>query len=83
MNFEISDILTLNDNNDYVIVSIINYLNEDYAFLIDINNKNNIIYSKINNDKITVLDKKNKELINTLNKLFEKTTHEFLKNELH
>lgn len=38
----IKDILTLDDNNDYVVVSKINHNNKYYYYLMDKNNKSNI-----------------------------------------
>lgn len=79
MKYEISDIVTLNDGNDYVVVSIAKYLDDDYAFLIDINNKRNAFYARIKEDNLIALGSKNEELIEILTKLFEKPVFDFLK----
>lgn len=41
MDINIKDILTLNDNNEYIVVSKINYENRNYYYLLNKNNYNN------------------------------------------
>ena len=55
---DIKDVLTLSDNNEYVVVSKIFYENKIYYYLVDINNNNNIKFCfQDNNDLIEVEDK--------------------------
>ena len=53
--FEKGNILTLADDNEYVIVDKYNDNNNIYVYLVDINNNMNIIYGKLENDEIIEL----------------------------
>ena len=56
---DIRDILTLDDHNDYVIVSKVNYENKFYYYLVDIHNPENLKFCCEDNDKLVeVTDKK-------------------------
>lgn len=61
MNIEIKDTTTLSDNNEYIVVSKINYENNTYYYLIDKRNSGNIKFCVENKNKnnsiIEVLDK--------------------------
>ena len=46
MNISIMDVLTLEDKNEYVVVSKVLYEDKNYMFLVDINNNKNIIKLK-------------------------------------
>lgn len=80
MKYEISDIITLNDNIDYTIVSIANYQNNTYALLCNINDIKHVMYVKIIDDRVITLGRNETTLINELNKLFFDNFREFLKN---
>ena len=55
---DIKDILTLDDNNTYTVVSKVNYKNETYYYLVDNNNLENLKFCyKKNNDLIELTDK--------------------------
>ena len=70
MKYEISDVVTLDDDKDYVIANTAKYLNQEYALLVNVENKKIVMYAKINNDTFTIIDKdNNKTLIEELNKL--------------
>ena len=53
---EIGNILTLSDDNEYAIVDYFIYNGVNYIYLVDINNNTNMIYAKVNNDEIIVLN---------------------------
>ena len=47
---EIKDVLTLEDNNKYVVASKINYEGKEYYYLVDINNPSNLMFCYNEND---------------------------------
>lgn len=53
--FDKGNTLTLEDNNEYAVVD--KYVNNDttYVYLVDINNTENIIFAKLDNDEIVTL----------------------------
>lgn len=53
--FEIGNILTLADDNEYSVVDQFNDNGINYVYLVDINNNSNIIYGKLENDEIVEL----------------------------
>ena len=70
MNIDIKDIITLDDTNQYVVVSKALYNDETYFYIIDINNNENLKILKLNkeNDKLAEFNDEN--LIKTLLPLF-------------
>lgn len=50
--FEKGAVLTLADDNEYVVVDKYNDNNIIYVYLVDINNNSNILYGKLENDEI-------------------------------
>ena len=52
MNIEIRDIITLSDNNKYIVISKINYEEKNYYYLIDINDKKNIKFCYEDNNEL-------------------------------
>ena len=82
MKYEISDVVTLDDDKDYVIANTAKYLNQEYALLVNVENKKIVMYAKINNDTFTIIDKdNNKTLIEELNKLMFNNFIDFLKKD--
>ena len=79
MNIEIKDTLILDDNNEYVVTSKINYENITYYYLIDKNDPDNIIICKENNTELIQIT--NNELINKLSPIFLETTYNILKED--
>lgn len=73
---EIKDVLTLEDNNKYVVASKINYEGKEYYYLVDINNPSNLMFCYNENDTMVELD--DKELTTKLLPLF----YEACKNEI-
>lgn len=53
--FEIGNILTLADDNEYSVVDKFKDNGINYVFLVDINNNSNIIYGKLEDDEIVEL----------------------------
>ena len=54
--FEIGDVLTLVDDNEYTVIDKFENDNRIYVYLVDINNNNNMIYGKLENDEIVELE---------------------------
>lgn len=79
MNIDIKDRVTLNDNNEYVVVSKTNYQNKIYYYLVDMNNNENIKFCvEISNNSLSeVIDK---PLIQKLLPLFIKASKDFIPN---
>ena len=46
-------VLTLNDKNKYVIVARTVYKNNEYLYLLDINDNNNYMFCKLDGAKLT------------------------------
>lgn len=64
--FEIGDVLTLVDDNEYTVIDKFENDNRIYVYLVDINDNNNMIYGKLENDEIVELEDVNelKKIIN-------------------
>ena len=71
--FEIGNILTLADDNEYSVVDKFNDNGIIYVFLVDINNNSNIIYGKLENDEIVELSDADK--LEKIIKLVYEHTH--------
>ncbi len=56
---KINDIVKLDDNNEYVVVSKINYENINYYYLADINNFNNVLFLYENKDELKEVSNEN------------------------
>ena len=79
MIINIKDILTLDDNNEYVVISKVKHNNKDYYYLIDKNNNKNIKFCYGDNDELVeIVDK---ELITLLLPLFVNSISEELSSE--
>lgn len=72
MEIEYQDIITLSDENKYLVASKVNYNNSKYIYLVDINDNKNLKFAEIENDGvISELDASiDAELINNLVSLF-------------
>ena len=68
MIINIKDTLTLDDNNEYVVVSKINVDDKNYFYLIDKNDNSNIKFCYQDNDELVELN--DKELVTRLLPLF-------------
>lgn len=69
MTIDIRDILTLDDNNKYLVISKINYENRNYYYLIDVNANSNIKFCYEKGDELVELN--DKSLITKLIPLFD------------
>lgn len=69
---EYQDIITLSDNNKYIVASMITYQAKEYAYLVDINDNNNLLFAELEKDgTLSIIDQTNeKELLNKLIPLF-------------
>ena len=72
MKINYQDIITLSDNNEYVVASKAMLNDEEFLYLVDIHNNNNLKFARVeNDDSILALDTiKNEELIKKLIPLF-------------
>ena len=68
MTINIKDTLTLDDNNEYVVVSKISVDDKNYFYLIDKNNNSNVKFCYQDNDELVELN--DKELVTRLLPLF-------------
>ncbi len=68
MTIEIKDTLTLDDNNEYVVISKVNYENKNYYYLLDKNNEENVKFCYEDNEDLVEID--DKELTTKLLPLF-------------
>ena len=68
MTINIKDTLTLDDNNEYVVVSKINVDDKNYFYLIDKNDNSNVKFCYQENDELVELN--DKELVTRLLPLF-------------
>lgn len=68
MIINIKDTLTLDDNNEYVVVSKVNADDKNYFYLIDKNDNSNVKFCYQDNDELVELN--DKELVTRLLPLF-------------
>ena len=82
MEIEYQDIITLSDENKYLVASKVNYNNTKYVYLVDINDNKNLKFAEIENDGViseldTNIDAK---LINNLVPLFYNNSKNDIEN---
>ena len=70
MNIDIKDIITLDNNKEYVVVSKTNYENKTYYFLVDINDNNNIKFCYEKGSNNALIETENADLIKELLPIF-------------
>ena len=58
MIINIKDTLTLDDNNEYVVISKINYESKNYYYLLDKNNKENFKFCYEDQEELVEVDDK-------------------------
>jgi hypothetical protein len=75
MKINIQDIITLNDNREYVVVSKVLIQNKEYICIIDIIDHTNLKYAEIKKDHISIINKDEKELLEILIPLFYKNSY--------
>lgn len=75
MNIDTKDIITLDDDNKYVVVSKINYENKNYYYLVNSNNNNLKFCYEDNEELVEITDK---ELTTRLLPLF----YEVIKDQI-
>lgn len=68
MTINIKDTLTLDDNNEYVVISKINYEGKNYYYLLDKNDKENFKFCYEDNEELVEIE--DKELNTKLLPLF-------------
>ena len=74
---KIRDIITLDDNNKYLIVSKLYYNNKDYYYLVDINNPQNLMFCY--EDKQDLVELTDRLLLNKLLPIFSMISNKYLK----
>jgi len=79
MNISIKDILSLDDNKKYVVVSKIYYDGKDYLYLVDIDDNDNLKFCYLDQDEIVEIS--DKELNTRLLPLFFGKVKNVLKEE--
>ncbi len=79
MNINIRDILTLDDDNRYVVVSKIYYNGKDYLYLVDTENNENLKICYLNGDEL--VENNSKDLNTELLPLFFGKVKNILKEE--
>lgn len=72
MTINIKDVITLDDDNEYVVVSKVNYENKTYYYLVDKNNDGNLKFCY--EDKEELVEFFDKELTTKLLPLFFETS---------
>ena len=78
MNINVKDLLTLNDNNKYVVVSKIEISDKIYFYLVDINNYENVLICYLENNKLKEVT--DEELVKQLIKVFSAELKDDIKN---
>ena len=79
MNIDIKDVITLDDNNEYIVVNKVNYNDKNYYYLIDMEDSENLMFCyEDNGDLVEVNDK---ELTAKLLPLFLEKSNDII-NEL-
>ena len=58
MTINIKDTLVLDDNNEYVVISKINYDSKNYYYLLDKNNKENFKFCYEDNEELVEIEDK-------------------------
>jgi len=81
MRIEIKDVITLSDDNSYVVVSKTNYEDNMYYYLIDKTNNENIKFCIEKTENKAFLEVHDKNLIQQLLPLFLKSTSSTLTKE--
>lgn len=81
---DINSIITLNDNDEYVVVSKINYECHDYIYIVDTVNNSNFKFAEITNENeqiyISEINANETELILHLLPLFAEASNKCLEN---
>ncbi len=80
MIIEESNVLTLSDGNEYVVVLKINKDNLNYFFLIDTNNDSNVKFCYQDNDELVEIEEPNK--IRDLVMVFGERAKQLLPNDI-
>ncbi len=78
MTINIKDTLTLDDNNEYVVISKINYENKNYYYLLDKNNEENVKFCYEDNEELVEIN--DKELTTKLLPLFVEVAQKEVNN---
>lgn len=82
MEIEYQDIITLSDENKYLVASKVSYNNSKYIYLVDINDNKNLKFAEIENDGVISELNVNidAELINNLVPLFYNNSKKDIEN---
>ena len=75
---EFEDRIILDDGKEYIVVSNINYDEKEYIYIAEIGNSNNVKYAEVEKENsqiyISIIDKKEEDLLNIIKPLFLKQT---------
>ena len=80
MTINIKDTLTLDDNNEYVVISKVNYESKNYYYLLDKNNNNNPLFCYEDNEELVEIE--DKELTTKLLPLFLEVTQKEVDSQI-
>lgn len=78
MSIDIKDVITLNDNNEYIVVSKLEYENELYFYIININNDSDIKFLKLNHKNNKLIEFNNSQVLHKLLPLFLKEASKYI-----
>ena len=78
MIIDIKDVITLDDDNEYVVVSKVEYEDKIYIYLLDKNTNTNVKFCYQDNDELVELN--DKDLVTRLLPLFYETAKSEFKN---
>lgn len=77
MRIKYKSILTLDDNNDYVVAGVTRYDEREYIYLVDIHNHINMKFAEIMSDgSLLIINSSERELIDKLIPLFYNNVRE-------
>ena len=80
MNIDIRDEITLDDGQDYIVISKINYQGKTYDYIVSINDNTNIKFCYENPEKHSIVEVLDQEMIKKLLPLFAENSVELLKS---
>lgn len=78
MNIDIKDMITLSNNQKYVVVSKINYDEEIYYYIANVNDNSDIKFLREKIENNSLVEVKDKDLISIILPLFLEKTREAL-----
>ena len=81
MDIDVKDIITLSDDNEYVVASKVNYQDSAYYYLIDKDNSENLKFCVEKPENQSLIEIENENLIQNLLPLFLKSSTKAITKE--